>query len=397
LKLGNSKNKSKNMSAESNNVDTTFDDMDLDFGSTDELVDNDVVGSNGENKVEVSNVTKKPMKPNPTKKSKPSQMSEAEIEEKVNNARRKPLIEVTNEQLDIEDFNSTVVDDDAIREMDRIDYEKEEKEEKKKELIKKLKKVLPIAGGALVVIIGIIVGINTATSDKGVQFTAVDVSQYMSTKTRPTALDAIRKDNVPDPVEVVYNLDSAKIGEYVKYNIKVNAKTDIDVSYADFNTAMYVGLTDVFYGEDKVKEAVDQFNKTAKIDMKTADDVILVGMKVGLKFRDDYPLNLGNDEVYDLPKVSIGLTGKYVDAATGEVVTDGLVVKSDAETDTKYDIQEVQDVTGEIDTVHSADGCEYLFIVPMPKGLLGEDYSIDLSIYYGDDNKVASYDGIDIQ
>lgn len=452
-----------------NGMDTTFDDMDLDideavdFGDTGDAGNNGAgntggTGSAGGDVVSTDKASsgagndkprKPPVKPNmnkgqprrnivqaqsnsenpvqkPVKPSSNNGAAPAKPSGAGNSARSTPLVEISNEQFAYDDFNSAVVEDEVIAEMDKKDEQEEAKKEKNAKAKTKLKKILPFAILGLAVVVAGAVGIKVATSDKGVNFVEVNVAEYVSTKEKPKIVDAAISDNaekgelvdtdetgetgevahggvsaVKDPVALISGEDAQDIGKYKKYDITVNAKVDGSESYENYDTAMYVGMTNVAIGYDNVKSFIDDYNSKSSTKMtvdesKFDDDITLVAIEADLQFREDYPVNLGSDKVYDLPTLDISLTGTYVNENDEQDYSDYLVVEENGEM-VAYNMPSVTNLYIAPESVSCTEGYKYVWIAQLPKGLLGSNYNINMNINYKNDEQTVVYSGKDVK
>lgn len=368
--------------------------------------------------------------------------------------KKKKLIDVSDEQMIMDDMNSMVVHDNQAKKVRQQLREQEVQQEiknarapKKKKKMSTRAKVLASSFGVvlvgLVVVTGVLKQMNKGSE---INIIAVDVNEYVASGSNDNNTSVnIEEYDIPvlDVGESVLGYP-LNLGIYHTDNVVVNAQLVAGDGYKDYTAPRYWGLTDVGSGYHEVATELEKINKTQgtkysigrENDFKNGDKPVI--FTVDLQYPSNFPSSLGDMKVTDIPDVSIRIIGNpyiYDENTSSEnthevesssvkstepvsentnsgVVTSGAEQDSSMETSSESKVEkpkeyytdyieidgkryncEIKAVTNKPTVINIENGFQFKFVTTMKQGVKCTDYIVEIKV--GDN--VGYYNGVAIE
>lgn len=370
--------------------------------------------------------------------------------------KKKKLIEVSDEQMIMDDINSTIVNDSQAKKVKQQLLAQEVRQEREKARSKKTKKkmstkakVLASSFGVVVVALVVVAGVlKQMNKGSDINIIAVNVNDYIAVDTGVSNADTdIDEYDIPvlEVGESVLGYP-LNIGTYHTDNVVVNAQLVAGDGYKDYTAPRYWGLTGVGSGYHEVATELEKINNQQgtkysigrESDFKDGDKPVI--FTVDLQYPSNFPSSLGDQKVTDIPDVSIRIIGNpYIyemdsddsnsgnthevegngsdgdDTSLGdeqesqtesgeqssseEVSSDSKVDKPNEyytdyiEIDGKRYTCEIKSVTNKPTVINIETGFQFKFVTTMKQGVKDTDYIVEVKI--GDN--VGYYKGVTIE
>ena len=324
--------------------------------------------------------------------------------------KRKQLINTEEENAIYDEFNQDLVEDSFVQELNKKD-EEAAKKVKTPEQIKKAKKIkIGVIAGVVVLLVGACT-IKLLTADKGVNFTEINVQDYISTRKPPEnsvsgGNSGNSSSNTGKPAETVdFKIDGiteitgsiGNIDEYKPVDTVVNIKESSDSAYLDHDAKYWFGVSQMICGLDNIQSYIDEYNKISDTVLNISDsdlgsDLTLAMVEVTFKYPENYPTNLGSGKVVDVPQTELEFIGTYVDEIRTEDDYSEYIVVDDV----TYKINEPMLISRIPSSVSIEEGLTYRYIIQMPIGAKASDYIMYITQTTEQGTEKIQVNGIDI-